>query len=274
MTWQRDVDLVVPLWQGGDDVRTAAGASALARLIPPNGNRLHVAVTDGPRTTIDGIRSLDAIHGTLTRLRDRLTRRDPQRTLTLGGDCLSDLVAIQHLATRHPDMTLYWVDAHPDLNTPATSPSQRAHGMVLRTLLGDGHPRLTGANGAALPTPAVTLVGARDLDPPETRYIRHHGIAWVDTVELLADPTRVTAPRPAGTPAYIHLDIDVCDPFDLPAVAVPTPDGPRAGTVAEALAAITAHHDVVGIGICEYAPVIEHDEARLATLLAALDLTG
>ncbi|GAA1996935.1 arginase family protein [Nocardiopsis rhodophaea] len=273
MVWQRDVDLVVPLWQGGDDVRIAAGASALAHLIPPSGNRLHVAVTDGPRTTVDGVRSLDAIHGTLKRLRNRLTRRDPHRTLTLGGDCLSDLVAVQHLANRHPDMVLYWVDAHADLNTPATSPSGRAHGMGLRALLGEGHPHLVGPNGGALSTPAVTLVGSRDLDPAETHYIRHHGMACVDTVEIIADPTRVTTPRPSGSPAYVHLDVDVCDPYDLPAVAVPTPDGPRADSVAEALAAIRSHHDIVGIGICEYAPVIEHDESRLTTLISSLDLT-
>ena len=271
--WQRDVDLIVPLWHGGDDVRVAAGAAALARLIPPNDDRLHISVPDKPRTTTDGIRNLDTLDHTLHRLRQRLTGRNPHRALTLGGDCTTDTPAIHHLATRHPDLTLYWIDAHADLNTPATSPSAKAHGMALRTLLGQGHPRLTGDHGPALPPSRTTLVGTRDLDPAEETYIRTHGMAHIAPAELTADPTCVTTARPANTPAYIHLDIDVCDPYDLPAVSCPTPHGPTTATIAHTLAAITDHHDVIGVGICEYAPVIEHDTARIHALLAALHLT-
>ncbi|MDA0563483.1 arginase family protein [Streptomonospora sp. S1-112] len=275
MVWQRDVDLVIPLWQGADDLRVAAGAAELARLVPTSTGRLHVAVPDAPRHTREGIRNLDSVADTLHRTRDRLAHRDPHRVLTLGGDCACDIPAVQHLAARHPGLTLYWVDAHADLNTPRTSPSGTAHGMGLRALLGEGHPDMTGAPARPALTPAqVVLVGTRDLDPPERDHITAHRIAHHHPGDLARHPHAPTAGRPAGSPAYIHLDLDVCDPADLPAVGVPAPGGPRPHHVAQTLAAITAHHDVVGVAVCEYAPVLEHDQRHVTALLAALDLTA
>ncbi|GAB3209064.1 arginase family protein [Marinactinospora thermotolerans] len=272
MVWQRDVDLVVPLWQGGDDVRVAAGAAALARLVPPDGSRLHVSVSDGPREMVEGVRNLEVLEATLRRLREHLARRDPARALTLGGDCLSDLPVAGHLAARHPGMAVYWLDAHADLNTAASSPSGLAHGMALRLLLGEGHPRLLGGGGVVAPW-QVRLVGGRDLDVGEEEFARAVGLERVGTVELIADPGRVVAGRAAGSPAYVHLDVDLCDPVDFPAVACPVPQGPLVGTVAEALAAIASHHEVVGVGVCEYVPVIEHDAAGPRALLEALGLS-
>ena len=271
MVWQRDVDLVVPLWQGGDDVRVAPGSAALARQVPSGGSRLHISVTDGPRQVADGVLNLETVAETQRRIRDRLVRRDPARTLTLGGDCASDLAAVQHLAARYPGMSCYWVDAHPDLNTPESSPSGRAHGMVLRALLGEGHERLTGG-GAALAARDVTLVGTRSFDAAEAELVRARGLAVAGPEEVAADPEGVASRRTAGTPAYVHLDVDVCDPAEVPAVAVPEPGGPSVEAVARVLAELARHHTVVGIGVCEYAPVIEHDPKRLNVLLSALGL--
>lgn len=272
MVWQREVDLVVPLWQGGDDVRVAAGAGALARLVPTHAGRLHIAVSEGARTAREGVRNLDTVAETTRHMRERLARRSPGSVLTLGGDCASDIAAVQHLARRHPGLTVYWVDAHGDLNTPAESPSGLAHGMALRTLLGEGHPELTGPAGPALAPDQVVLAGVRDLDPPERAYIAANSVTALGPAEVSAEPARVAAGRRAGSPAYVHLDIDVCDPPEMPAVSVPAPGGPGTAAVARALAAVAAHHRVVGVAVTEYAPVIEHDEDRLRALLDGLDL--
>ncbi|QBI54260.1 arginase family protein [Streptomonospora litoralis] len=272
MVWQREVDLVVPLWQGGDDVRVAAGAGQLARLAPTHAGRLHIAVSEGPRAARDGIRNLDTVAETTRRMRDRLARRDPARILTLGGDCTCDIAAAQHLAARHPDMTVYWIDAHGDLNVPAQSPSGLAHGMALRILLGEGHPDLVGPAGSAIAPHQVVLAGVRDLDPPERAYIAANDVAALGPDHLATRPEQVTSGRRAGSPAYVHLDVDVCDPLEMPAVSLPTRGGPGVAAVARALAAVSAYHEVVGVAVTEYAPVIEHDEDRVAALLDGLDL--
>ena len=272
MVWHRDVDLVVPLWQGGDDVRVSAGPGALAHLVPAGGRRLHVAVADGPRAVVDGVVNLETVAETQRLLAERLRRRDPRRALTLGGDCASDLAVVRHLAGRNPGMACYWVDAHADLNTPGSSPSGRAHGMALRVLLGEGHPRLV--EGAPLRPDGVTLVGVRSLGPGEAGFVRAAGVAAVPPELVAADPGAAVAGRAAGSPAYVHLDLDVCDPAEMGAVACPEPGGPPVAALARCLAVIAAHHDVVGVGVCEYVPVVEHDPGAVAELLGALGLVG
>src|ERR1700750_1605930 len=62
----------------------------------------------------------------------------PARPLVLGGCCCSHLGAVEGLAARHGRVAVLWLDAHGDLNTPATSPSGNEWGMPLRTLLDRG----------------------------------------------------------------------------------------------------------------------------------------
>lgn len=271
MAWQRDIDLVVPLWQGGDDVRAAAGAEALARMVPSGGHRLFVSVADGPRRVSGGVRSAGAVAAAQNHLRQLLARQSPQRLLTLGGDCSTGLAPAQYAVARHRGLAVYWVDAHADLSTPAGSPSGKAQGMALRLLLGEGHSDLFGPGPAAAPS-QVTLVGARELDPPERRFVDSAALRWVPPPEMTGDPEAVVAGRPPGSPTYVHLDLDVCDPLDLPAVTCPSAEGPAAGTVAACLAAIAAHHDLVGVAICGYAPMADHDPASVQRLLEALGL--
>ena len=71
-------------------------------------------------------------------------------------------------STRPTQTCPSWIDAHADLNTPDTSPSATFHGMVLRTLLGEG-PELLNLIETP-PTPGqVTLVGVRALDQAGAR---------------------------------------------------------------------------------------------------------
>ena len=55
------------------------------------------------------------------------------------------------------------------MNTPATSPSGAFHGMVLRTLQGEGPAELVPSR--TLRPDQVALVGTRAVDPGEADYI-------------------------------------------------------------------------------------------------------
>src|SRR3954470_6585837 len=85
----------------------------------------------------------------------------PERPLVLGGDCCSHVGAVEGLAARHGRLSVVWLDAHSDLNTPESSPSGNEWGMPLRMLL----------DGGALEARHVALVGARNLDPPEEEFL-------------------------------------------------------------------------------------------------------
>ena len=62
----------------------------------------------------------------------------PDRPLVLGGCCCAHSGAIVRLAAGDETLAVVWIDAHGDLNTPASSPSGNAWGMPLRLLLDRG----------------------------------------------------------------------------------------------------------------------------------------
>ncbi|MEU8113792.1 arginase family protein [Micromonospora sp. NPDC048947] len=268
--WNRDLDVLVPMWQGADDIRVRDGAAALGALVAPGTQRVTVPVPTEGSEREKGVRHRDAVVDAHSAHAEVLARYRPRRLLTLGGDCAVEVASVAHLADHYAQrLFVLWIDAHGDLNTPASSPSGTAHGMPLRLLLD--------ADGA-LPAPRcltpgqVALVGVRDLDPAEVEYVRRHELTVLDCATLGAQPTRLAELPPPGAAVYVHLDLDVLDPSALPAVAVPTPGGLTSATLARSLTALRAHHRVVGVGITEYVPQLAHDQRVLIEVLDALGL--
>src|ERR1043166_4238516 len=103
--------------------------------------------------------------------------------LVLGGDhslAAGSVAAAAEWAKKAKGLPLglIWVDAHGDMNTPATSTSGNVHGMPLAALLGS-EPAELARIGAASPkvTPDRTvLIGIRDLDNREKERIRESGV--------------------------------------------------------------------------------------------------
>ena len=96
-------------------------------------------------------------------------------------------------------------------------------------------------------------MSARDLDPPEVAYLAGAPIRRAEVAGLGA------AALPGG-PLYVHLDLDVIDPADLPGLRFPAPGGPNPGQVADALRMLLATGRVAAVGIaCTWYP--GHDAA-------------
>jgi arginase len=180
--------------------------------------------------------TLDAQIGTMARVL-------PERALVLGGCCCSHVGAVRELARRHGRVAVVWFDAHGDLNTPETSPSGNAWGMPLRMLIDAGD----------VEAADVTLLGARNLDPPEVAFIEQAGIEQ----ELGELPEHV----------YVAVDCDVIRPPDLD-VFMPEPGGPTLDELEATLASIPRP---VGAGLTG-AVVSAGNEAKLARLGHALGL--
>ncbi|MGN6798831.1 MAG: arginase family protein [Gaiellaceae bacterium] len=173
----------------------------------------------------------------------QVARQLPARPFVLGGSCCGHVGAVRELARRHGRIGVIWIDAHGDLNTPESSPSGNAWGMPLRMLIdaGDVAPE------------DVTLLGARNLDPPEVEFIASAGIRQ----ELGELPDTI----------YVALDLDVIRPGDLD-VFMPEPGGP---TLDELEALLQGLPIPVGAGFTGGLRT-ERNEALLPRLAAALAL--
>ncbi|NUU22445.1 MAG: arginase family protein [Streptomycetaceae bacterium] len=214
-------------------------------------------------------------------VRDALADVGDRVTLTLGGDCGVDLEPIASAAARYGgDLAVVWLDAHGDLNTPAESPSGAFHGMVLRTLLGDGPDELLPPAEGRLTPAQVLLAGTRALDAGEQAYLDHAGMTPLQ-VAALADPKAIVA-RLASLGAsrvYVHIDLDVLDPGEFAGLSYPEPHGVPAAHLCAAVAALTGHYDLVGLSLTEHAPTPDAAENRadaevLRGLITAAGLGG
>ncbi len=176
----------------------------------------------------------------------------PVRPLVLGGCCCAHVGAVEGLAAREQTLSVVWIDAHGDLNTPATSPSGNAWGMPLRMLI-DG--------GAVLPG-NVALLAARSLDPPEVEFIERSGIRTGDDAiaRALEDTDAV----------YVALDCDSVEPGELE-VFMPEPNGLQLAELERILGEIAGRSLLAGAGLTGLVRA-ETNEPKLARLCEALGL--
>ena len=176
----------------------------------------------------------------------------PERPLVLGGCCCSHVGALEALASRHDRLSLVWLDAHGDLNTPDTSPSGNAWGMPLRMVLDSG----------AVAPGDVALVGARDLDPPEEEFIAASGLHTGEgAVERALDG--------AGC-VYVALDVDSLDAGEV-ASFMPEPGGLSVDEVEALFESVAREATVLGAGISGAVPD-ERNVEPLVRLCRALGL--
>ena len=208
----------------------------------------------------DGVRNLPAIRAHAQAMAERFAVPDPP-IYNLGGDCGGELAVIAAL-NRHYEgrLRVLWFDAHADLNTPASSPSGNFHGMVLRTLTGEGPAALADLVPVPLLPGHIALCGLRDADPAEYEFIARHGIPILrdfDTLDPNQDPNQ---------PLYVHVDYDVLDGAIYPDSVYPTAGGLRLDELIAALQRLRGRHQVRGMSLTEYAPCSD-DTAPVRRLL-------
>lgn len=162
---------------------------------------------------------------------------DEALPLVIGGDhslaAGSVGASADYAAARGGDIGLLWVDAHGDMNTPATTLSGNVHGMPLAALLGQ-EPAELSRIGTAFPKvkPEKTvLIGIRNLDAAEKTQVRDAGVHVftmkdVDRLGIATVMERAIAITTAGTVGvHVSFDLDVCDPSIAPGVGTPVKGG-------------------------------------------------
>jgi arginase len=157
--------------------------------------------------------------------------------LVIGGEHTMSVGAIGAALDRFGDeLAVLWIDAHADLNTPATSPSKNLHGMPLAALMGfpsgasgplhDVWTRIQGeaTPGRRLQANRTAWLGLRDVDPGERERIAQIEGGFmatmydIDRFGLVEALDRFDAwMRSVGASRlWISFDVDVLDPILAP----------------------------------------------------------
>jgi arginase len=158
--------------------------------------------------------------------------------LVLGGDHSLGAGSVAAAAewarkTKELPLGLLWVDAHGDINTPATSLSGNVHGMPLAALLGPEPAELSRIGGFSpkvLPAHTV-LIGVRNLDDTEKVALRDsqvHVFTMKDIdrqgiASIVEQAVNLAGNGTAGV--HVSFDLDVCDPMIAPGVGTPVKGG-------------------------------------------------
>jgi arginase len=174
-----------------------------------------------------------------------------------------------------------WLDAHSDMNTPETSPSGNIHGMPLAAIMGYGVPELYDLYDykPKIEPQNVVLVGMRDLDTPEKKFIKKLGVR-VFTMrdidergmrEVMADALKYAMDDTDGI--AVSLDMDFVDPADAPGVGTPVRGGVTYREAHLAMEMIADSEAMLSMEIVEINPVID-EHNRTALLGVELVLSG
>lgn len=144
--------------------------------------------------------------------------------VVLGGDHSLAMGSVsgtsKFCSQKRKSIGLLWVDAHGDINTPATTPSGNIHGMPVAHLLGLGDAafaRIGGFSPKVLPQ-NTCLIGIRDLDPGERKIIKEQGVHVFTMKDIdlhgAAKVFEKALTLAADGTAGVHLsfDIDAVDP--------------------------------------------------------------
>ncbi|OAA65343.1 arginase [Niveomyces insectorum RCEF 264] len=189
-----------------------------------------------------GMKNPRAVSAVTRRIADQVYAhaRAGRLTLTLGGDhsIAIGTIAGAAKATRERlgrEMAVIWVDAHADINTPETSGSGNVHGMPVAFLTGIAREDNEEFFGWLRPehrlsTSKLVYIGLRDVDAPEKRILREHGIRAfsmfdIDRYGIGRVMEMALAHIGADTPIHLSFDVDALDPMWAPSTGTPVRGG-------------------------------------------------
>ncbi len=161
----RHMNLFFPQWQGaGRTNELMKGAREIREKYLKARNYIEVPVSEEENTKIENdILGYEHIFSQLRQAGSILAAEKPDSIFTVGGGCDVEIPSVSYLNGRlNGDLTVLWLDAHGDLNTPESSPSKCFHGMPLRTLLGDGDRQMVETAFSKLSPSQLVLIGQRD----------------------------------------------------------------------------------------------------------------
>lgn len=283
------IRLIYPQWQGGyisqlvPEVKNPADSSMgyylgaeLLNFLAPQTNQKTLTVpvskemTD--RKAVDGVIDRDVILKQTKEALKLLDKNNPDKIVTLGGECSVSVVPFTYLARKYKDdVAMIWIDAHPDITLP-DDPYKAYHAMAVTAIMGEGDKKITSALPAKISPDKILFVGIRDWERDEIRQ-RHenYGIKYLmpEDVQENSDKVIEWLNSVNANKVVIHFDMDVLDPNEMIAAVGVVPNGMTIDGVVRVINDISKTKEVVGLTVAEPMPRIA---IRLRNMLKELPL--
>ena len=218
-------------------------------------------------TVQNGIYEESALLNQLQCAYNILQTKDPDKVITIGGDCSVSQPAFDYLHGKYPDKTcIIWLDAHPDISSPEIG-WRNEHAMVLGNLLGDGASNFSKIVKNKFKYDQIMYGGLihEKLLPHEVKYLEEKKIKYAVPNELKENSDKIInwIKENGFKQALIHLDLDVLSPKLFRSLLcnepnLPTPDY-AIGTmelkdIVRIIIDISKQTKLVGFSIAEYMP--------------------
>ena len=254
----------------------AVGRAVLEAVLPPHagpGATVPVELGNLGLEERDGVEAKDAVVHQLAAALDIIDQHNPERIVTLGGDCSVSVAPFSTLLKRYgEDLAIVWIDSHPDVGTPA-SEYHGYHAMALATLVGHGDKDVRKLLPATADPRRVALAGLHSWTEDELANIADWGITRFapDALRESSRPVLEWLSGTGCTRVAIHFDVDVVDSNEITFGLGAEAGGLTSAQVHRLVRDISSAADVVGLTIAEFVP---RQVIRLREMLEGLPLVG
>ena len=272
----KTIRLIYPQWQGGDIARWITeikdpeaaskgyflGAELLNFLAPDSSQEtltVPISTEITERRKKDGVLDRDIIVKQTKAALDLLRISDPDKIVTLGGECSVSVVPFTYLAEKYKDnVAMIWIDAHPDITLPGDMYSG-FHAMAVTACMGKGDKEILSKLPAPIAPSKILLVGLRDWERDEIKVRqKQYGIKHLTPEDVAQNSNAIYEwlKSCGASRVLIHFDMDVLDPAEIIAAVGVVPDGMKLAEVVRVINDIAKEKEIVGLTVAEPMPRI------------------
>lgn len=285
----KTIRLIYPQWQGGDIARWITevpnpddasrgyylGAQLLNFLAPNNEQKtftVPITTAIAERKVIDGVLDRDIIIKQSKAALDILNIEQPNKIVTLGGECSVSVVPFTYLANKYKnDVAMIWIDAHPDITLPGdVYPAY--HAMAVTACMGLGDNKIISELPAKISPSKILFVGIRDWERDEIKTRQQqYGIKHLTPEDVRENDNAIHEWLKScdASKVVIHFDMDVLDPAEIITAVGVVPNGMKIAEVVKVINDISKEIEVVGLTIAEAMP---RTAIRIKNMLEQLPL--
>jgi arginase len=193
--------------------------------------------------------------------------------LSLGGDHSLAVGSVAGAAVamrrQNRSLSLLWIDAHADMNTPESTISGNVHGMPLACILGKGPPELVEIGGFSpkIDSNKCAVIGLRNLDEREKDIVRQSGVHAFTMKDI--DRRGVAAVMEESldlicnedSALHVSLDMDGIDPSISPGVGTPVRGGLSYREAHLLMEMVADSGRLVSLDVVEVNPVLDRQNS-------------